>query len=717
MKVFKWIFGLILGLIVLVGVALTVLAMVIDPNDYKNDIRTAALESAGIELELDGDIGWSFFPWLALELNAVGVGYPQQPQVGRLQRVEVSVSIPALLKRELQMNRLVLDGLSLSLVKNSDGSTNWNANTEKQATQPEDSSSETSPGSAESTPLKIDIQAIEVLNAALTYTDESSHSRIELSDLNLTTGRISTEKAIPVELTFALRQLIKDQVQLSTQAELKTEILLDMANNHYQLSDLASRLQLLEGAGMPAPLSVSLEAKNLEALLNEQKVDIKALRLSADPVELKGDLSLTNFSQPEVKGQLSSNSFNLKQLLQNLGQTAPETADADVLSDLSFSATLAGNDKALSLKPLKLKLDDTQLDGEASLTLASQAIALKLKGNDLNVDRYLPPKTEASGETTSGSETKTAKAPQEWPKDEVIPLEPLQALNLSAELDMDSLTVNGIELGKPGLSLSAKSGLIQLTRFGSQVFSGQASATARIDARKKPLSISVSKQLTNLEMGEALQTLANNDTLTGKFSAKTELNMSGQSIHAWVNSLNGSASLHMAEGVINGIDAAQALCQGINNVSALWIDAKQVDKSTPFADMGASFNIRNGVVSNQDLSAKMDALTVAGKGSVNLPQQTLDYRVGAKIENNLFNESCSVNNRLQGLEVPVDCKGSFYDEPAKLCRLDTRFITDAIKAEAKRKVEEKVSEKLEGKLKDKLGEEGASNLLKGLLGQ
>lgn len=719
MKAFKWIFGLLLGLVVLVGVALTVLAMVIDPNDYKDDIRQAALDNAGVELELDGDIGWSFFPWLALELNAVGVGYPEQPQVGRLQRVEVSLSIPALLQQELQMNRLVLDGLSLNLVQKADGSNNWQPAATSSVEAASESTSDTSTGSStESTPLTLNIEAIEVRNAALSFTDEGNDTRSELAELNLTTGRISTEQAIPLELSFALRQFANDQLQLSTQVELDTDVLLDLTRQHYQLSDLSTRIQLLQGAGLPAELQAALAATKLDVRLDEQQLAIHDLKIESDPVQIDGELNVENFSQPQITGQISSNSINLKQLLEKLGQAVPETANDKALTDLSFSASINGTADAISLKPLTLKLDDTQLDGEASLALATQAIGLKLKGNDLNVDHYLPPKATAENIPKQNEEdTPANKTSQEWPKDEIVPLEPLRALNLNAVLDMDSLTVNGIELGQPGLSLSADAGLIQLTRFNAKVFSGQAKASARVDARKAPLKVSVNKQLTYLEMGDALQTLANNDTLAGKFSASTDLSMSGQSIHAWVNSLNGNARIQMAEGVINGIDAAQSLCQGINNVSALWVDAEQVDKSTPFADMSASFAIRNGVVSNQDLSAKLDAISVAGKGSVNLPQQTLDYRVGATVENNLFNESCSVNNRLEGLEVPVDCKGSFYDEPAKLCRLDTRFITDILKAEAKRKVEEKVNEELEDKLKEKLGEEGAGKLLKGLFGQ
>ncbi|GAA0794946.1 AsmA family protein [Marinobacterium sediminicola] len=715
MKAIKLIFALLLGLLLLIGVALAALTTLIDPNDYKNEIRNAALEQAGIELKIDGDIGWSFYPWLALELNQIGVSYPNKPALGQLNRAEVSVSIPALIGGELQMNRLLVDGLALELVQDRQGGNNWTPTSPAAGGEAQDQTSGESDSAASSSRekgLSIDIEAIEIRNAALTFTDQANNSRIELSDLNLTSGRISEGEAFPLELGASLRQFTAEQLQLHSRATLETQVTLDLAGNRYQLSGLTSTLELIEGASIPAALKFGLAA-DLDARLNEQQVDIRQLKIDADPLTLSGELSLSSFSQPQLSGQLSSNTFNLKQLLTTLGQAAPETSDKNALTALAFSATLGGPAGTVQLKPLSLQLDDTQFNGEASFGLDSQQIGLKLKGNALDADRYLPPATE----TTPSQAQAGSGSSKGWPKDEIIPMEPLRALNLNAELDLESLKINGIQLGKPGLTLAASNGLIKLTRFNTSAFEGQISTTAQLDARKAPLRISLAPRVTGLQLGNALKTLADTDVVAGKLDSRADISMSGQSIHAWVNSLNGSANVQMAEGLLKGIDAAQSMCQGINNLSALWINAEQVDKTTPFADLGANFNMRNGVVSNNDLTARLDAMTVAGRGNVNLPQQALDYRVGLTLEGNLFNESCSVNNRLEGVEVPVNCKGGFYDEPAKLCRLDTSFISNIIKAEAKRKVEEKVGSQVEEKLKEKLGEEGAGQVLKGLFGR
>ena len=68
------------------------------------------------------------------------------------------------------------------------------------------------------------------------------------------------------------------------------------------------------------------------------------------------------------------------------------------------------------------------------------------------------------------------------------------------------------------------------------------------------------------------------------------------------------------------------------------------------------------------------------------------------VEKNLFKETCSFPNKLEGVEIPIDCKGSFNTDPAKLCKPDFSFIGDAMKNEVKKKAKKK----LEGKLGDKL---------------
>ena len=127
-------------------------------------------------------------------------------------------------------------------------------------------------------------------------------------------------------------------------------------------------------------------------------------------------------------------------------------------------------------------------------------------------------------------------------------------------------------------------------------------------------------------------------------------------------------------------------------------------QTTPFASINGNLAFKNGVMSNQDFKADLDAININGKGTVNLPKQALNYRVGLNIQDNLFKKSCSVNNKIQGIEWPVDCKGNFSDDPMKLCKPDLSVVEKILKKALKDKLKKKLEKKLGGSVKAKKAE-------------
>ena len=109
--------GLVALLILLIVAGGAILGMFFDPNEYKGEIEKIALDEGGVELKIGGDIGWSVFPWLGLELGDISVKYPNKPQLATLSKAQVSVRIPALLSGQVQMSSVVVDGLNLNLVQ------------------------------------------------------------------------------------------------------------------------------------------------------------------------------------------------------------------------------------------------------------------------------------------------------------------------------------------------------------------------------------------------------------------------------------------------------------------------------------------------------------------------------------------------------------------------------------------------------------------------
>lgn len=712
MKTLLKIFGGLVALLLIVVVAGGVLlGMFFDPNEYKPEIQKMALEKGGVQLEINGDLGWSVFPWLGIEINQIKVNYPGKPPLAELNQAQVSVELPALLSGNVKMSSVLLDGLTLNLEKNQDGSTNWAVSGAGQKASGKvkldtPSTAEASGGAA----LALDIESIAITNGNISYSDAGLGSKVLLKNFTMTSGKVTTGKLFPAELSFQAEQYQTDLLQLTVDAVLSAEFFLDLENQQYQIKGLESTLSL---TGVPfngKTVNVKLNA-DIDSDLSTETASLKGMSLTAANLAASGDVNVKSFSKPVISGNLKVSQFSLQELLAALGQPAIETTDPDVLKAISFDAQLGGAPNTLGLNKMNLKLDDTSFNGNFAMNLVNGSIAFNLKGDKLNADRYLPPAAEQPADTASSGSSAQSTG---YSKEPVVPVELLKGLEMDVDLGLTTLLINGLTLSNLELATSAHGGLVNMSKINADMYSGTLRNSVVVDVRKSPTKLTVKKNIKDIQIGDLLKDMADVDRLTGTFNTQSNITARGESVHSIINSLNGNAKVTMPNGEIKGIDIAQTICQGFNNVASLTTTADQVDRSTPFADLSSNFKFTNGVVSNQDLLTKLDAISLRGKGKVSLPAQNLDYRLGLTIEENLFKKTCAVNNNLEGVEWPVNCKGSFDTEPAKLCRPDASVLKELIKQKAKKKIEGALMEKLGGDSGSKT--EGAKKLLKGLFG-
>ncbi|MGD9340437.1 MAG: AsmA family protein, partial [Chromatiales bacterium] len=121
--------GLAVGaLVLLLVVAAIWLFFIFDPNDFKQTLSDQVAEQTGRELTIDGDIGLSFFPWLAVELGPARLsnaqGFGDEPFVA-IDGARMGVRLVPLLRRNIELDQVRLDGLRLNLAVNERGVTNW----------------------------------------------------------------------------------------------------------------------------------------------------------------------------------------------------------------------------------------------------------------------------------------------------------------------------------------------------------------------------------------------------------------------------------------------------------------------------------------------------------------------------------------------------------------------------------------------------------------
>jgi uncharacterized protein involved in outer membrane biogenesis len=127
-KVLIWLVALGGGFLALLIAAVLLLPKFIDVESYLPEIEKKVTEATGRSFSLGKDADVSVFPWAGVSFNNVQLGNPEAFGGGDFVKVksfEVRVEIMPLLSKKIEINKFVIDGPEILLVKSADGSGNW----------------------------------------------------------------------------------------------------------------------------------------------------------------------------------------------------------------------------------------------------------------------------------------------------------------------------------------------------------------------------------------------------------------------------------------------------------------------------------------------------------------------------------------------------------------------------------------------------------------
>ncbi|KHL69176.1 MULTISPECIES: AsmA family protein [Pseudomonas] len=731
MKAFGKILGLVLlGLLLLViglGFALT---HFFDPNDYKEEIRQLARDKANLELAINGEIGWSLFPWLGLELHQTSLASaatPEQP-FADLRMLGLSVRVLPLLRREVQMSDIRIDGLALILRRDEQGRGNWEnigkpagAPATEPAAEPRGNEAD-STGARSGMPIKLDIDSLTVNDARITYQDAQSGQQFSAESIQLETGAIREGSAIPVKLTAFFGS---NQPLMRARSEILGELRFDLGQKRYQFEKFR-----LSGEASGEPLAgktLNFSAQGeLLADLDAQIAEWTGLKFSANQLRGLGDIKVRELDrEPRISGGLSVASFNLRDFLAGLGRELPTTADANALSRVEMATRLNGSPTSFALEELTLKVDDTILTGRIAVEdFARQALRLQLKGDRLDISRYLPPKATDSASAARQSEVQeTAQAASAgdsplpaaptrhaWSDAPVLPMDALRLLDVQATVGFDELLFDDHPFTNLDLNAQSREGLLALQTLRGNVYDARFEANGKVDVRQALPQLSIEAQLGKLPIEKFVKLEKQESPVQGLLDLTATLTTRGNSQKTWVDNLNGKANFLLSDGLLVGADLEHYLCRAVATLNRKSL-TRTSTKDTPFEALRGSLQITNGVARNPDFKASVPGLTVNGNGTLDLRVLGLDYLIGIIIEGDkraMPDPACQVNERYVGLEWPLRCRGPL-ELGAKTCRIDQ----DGLGKITAKLAGEKLTEKLDEKLGDKVSPE-LKDALKGL---
>ncbi|MFJ2460236.1 AsmA family protein [Pseudomonas neuropathica] len=738
MKAFGKILGLVLlGLLLIIVAAGFALTHLFDPNDYKDEIRQIARDKAHIELTLNGDIGWSLFPWLGLELHEASVATlinPTEPYAD-LQMLGLSVRVLPLLRREVQMSDVRVEGLNLRLKRDKNGHGNWEdigkvPTAAAPAGSPAPASAATAQAPAQPEkppqPIRLDIDSLTVNNARVEYNDELTGKQFSAESIQLSTGPVHDSTNIPVKATAFLGT---NQPVLRVRTELTGELRIERALQRYKFEDMKLSGEL---AGDPLQGKTMTFAAQGQLSLDKAAnvAEWTGIKISANQLRALGELKANDLDKtPQITGGLSIAQFDLAKFVDSIGQKLPAMAEGS-LSKVELVSRVAATPTSIAFDNINLKLDDSSFSGRIAVEdFAKQSLRAILKADTFNVDRYLPPKSAQANSATQVRQAEVASTEADamagagstplpdkpsktaWSTERLLPVERLAKLDVDADLTFGQLTLDKLPIQNAALKATGQGGLLTLTNLSGELYNGGFAANGTLDVRPSAPVLNLQTKLNRVPVEKILESQGKNPPVKGLVTLASNVTGSGNSQQALIDTLNGNASFVINNGVLLNANLEQQLCKGIATLNRKTLSGEPRGKDTPFQELKGNLTFRNGIASNPDLKVRIPGMTVNGDGDIDLRVLGMDYRVGIIVEGDtsaMPDPACQVGEKFVGIEWPLRCRGPL-ELGAKACRVDN----DRLGQVATKLAGDKLSEKIDEKLGDKVSPE-LKNALKGL---
>jgi AsmA protein len=708
----KWLAAVVGVIVVLFVAAAILLPLFIDPNDYKQELVAQVKERTGRDLRIVGDIELSVFPWIGIELGKVALNNAagfDDSVFASTDKVSIRVKLLPLFSKRLEMETVTVHGLTLNLARDASGRSNWDdlakagaaaGGADPAAPVGTTSVSEGQAGTA------FAIGGLDIDDANLRWSDASQGQRFEIANLSLRTGAIRAGE--PVDVKLALDVEVGDPA-ISGHVSAAGQLDYDQPRQLARVTNVEIDGEFT-GKQLPGGSAHISLATDLAYDAAEKSLLVEKLQLTADDIKLTGQLRVSDIAtSPTTNGSISIGEFNLKKLLDGLSMNVLQSSDPDALTRVSVQATIGAKPNQLIAKPLTIRIDDSTLTGELSLPdIKVQALRFDLALDAIDVDRYLTADNGKSGagavtpvaaipvaaESTTTTATAAATGASE------VPNEALRRLDVAGRMRIGKLKAANLNLSDVDISVKMKDGLIKLHPLGADFYNGTYRGNIVVDARGKTPRMTVDENLIGVLAGPLLKDLKGHDPITGDGDVNVALQMKGVSADEVKKTLNGSAAFAFTHGAINGVNIARMIREAYARIKGKALPAEEFEQKTDFSELRGSMHIVNGVATNNDFTVMTPLLRINGKGTANLPAETVDYRIKATVVTTLEGQGGAELNDLVGIPIPIHVTGSFTNPRYAL---DTEALAEAL---AKSKLQDVIDEKV--------GDDTVKGLLKGL---
>ncbi|MES2252188.1 MAG: AsmA family protein [Pseudomonadota bacterium] len=669
-------------------------------NSYKEPLLELISKHTNFIVAIDGDIKLSLLPSPQLSVGQVSVKETSQTKneepFVRLKQLSFAVDFWPLLSKKISIRSVELIEPVISIIQKSDEAKKNTSVTIDVAKSDKSVKKEiqaaTTSKREESDGLSLDIAKASIVNGVLTLIDSKSKKKTEIKAINLS-GGFSFTHGFDMKASANL-----DGMQAN--GTIKSGAFLDGLP-----STVDAACTLKQDKGLEGALTISATHKE----------GIFTVKASSDAIKVPMQIQLG-------------------------------TQTIDLAKGIQFSADATMRDQLITINALKAKVADISLSGKGVFNSEknSGSLAVALNSNLINasgtvgidlsqtkpmltIDLVLPKvddkvwtKTEKASEASDSKSHNEAphQTPKErWSKDP-IDLSALQLVNADVALAVDTLRLSDIEATKLNLRLTLNNGVATIKQLSVNVFDGAATLTGTLDSKTGHLTTDA--KLTNMNALK-LPGVKGSALKAGRLNLSTAITTKATSMFAVINHLNGTASLDVSKGIVEGVDIKQFIAdlKTTKDIAGLSKLKASFDRKADMAfnHVRGDIKLVNGIAHTRNFEIDMNEGVITSVGTVDLPNWVL-----ALSSNLTVRDAKNIPNLSVNITGPIDQPNFALDMDQlqkALIQLATNQLTERAKDTVKKKIVEQLGGAVKGDMAEKVGGEAAKvigKLLPGLFG-
>ncbi len=701
--------------VALIATAIVVFIATFDANRYKPTIVELVERHTGRKLAIEGELSLSVWPGIALSMDRATLSGPRgEGRFASIESANIGVKLRPLLARQVQIERVALDGLSVDAVRHADGSTNFDDLLARLKEPGADGSASPAPpatpgDAASAAATSVTVAEVALRDASLGWRDEAAGDEWRLHGLDLDADRIGSGEPGRVQ---ASGRLTGKKAGIDAQLNASSRYRADFATGRIELSD--ARLAATTDDGITAQLEAP--ALTIAGASIAGKPVALQVQMQRDASKLDASLS-TEISAP------AQQPITLRDIRANLTVSGAGLPADGVKVSLGGQGAIDLQRKTASLD-LQGRVDESPMQARFTVpSLSPLALQFDLQAERLDVDRFRGAPTPGPSGAPAGGASGGTQPKAAAPAPAAIPIPPIADVDTTGSLRIGVLRAAGVDLRDLTMTLRSGKGRIDVTRLAAGLLGGTANGNASL---AKSGRAALKMRLNDVDVGLALREFARRDVLEGRGSVSIDVAGTGTTVPALERSLSGSARIALRDGAIRGIDLGKVLQKVESTIAAVrgggpgqaLQDRAGGGERTAFSSLDASFAIRQGVAHNDDLDVRSPLLRVGGSGTIDIPEQTVDYLLRVSLVGSLAGQGGAERSALRGVTIPVRVAGpmaalSYSVEVERLAR-------DALKQEVTRQLEERLLGRSKSGDSGDAGESSKPNprdLLRGLIGR